>query len=59
VAFLAANIVIANAWDPRQGALAFLSYASTRPLQIESFPATLMWLASGFGLPAAEQFSFS
>ncbi|HEY7850857.1 MAG TPA: glycosyltransferase family 87 protein [Ktedonobacterales bacterium] len=43
--------------DP-SGALSEFTYASARPLQVESTPATLLWLGSIFGLPARPEFSF-
>ena len=35
------------------GALSGFNYASARPLQVESTPASLLWLGSLFGIPAA------
>lgn len=43
--------------DP-SGALSEFTYASARPLQVESTPATLLWLSSLVGLPARPEFSF-
>jgi hypothetical protein len=40
------------------GALSGFSYAGARPLQIESTPATVLWLASWFGLPAHAVYTF-
>lgn len=40
------------------GALAEFTYAGARPLQVESTPATILWLGSLFGLPAHPEFSF-
>ncbi len=40
------------------GALAFLAYAAARPVQIESLPATLVWLGTHAGIPATSVFSF-
>jgi hypothetical protein len=39
-------------------ALTGFSYASDRPLQIESTPATLLWLGTLVGIPAHPEFSF-
>jgi hypothetical protein len=40
------------------GALAEFTYAGARPLQVESTPATLLWLGSIVGIPAHPDFSF-
>jgi hypothetical protein len=40
------------------GALSEFQYASARPLQIESTPAALLWLATFIGIPAHPDFSF-
>jgi hypothetical protein len=40
------------------GALSEFTYAGARPLQVESTPATILWLGSLFGLPAHPDFSF-
>jgi hypothetical protein len=40
------------------GALTEFTYAGARPLQVESTPATLLWLGSIFGIPAHPDFSF-
>ncbi|HEX6540262.1 MAG TPA: glycosyltransferase family 87 protein [Ktedonobacterales bacterium] len=39
-------------------ALSGFTYASDRPLQIESTPATLLWLGTFVGIPAHPDFSF-
>ena len=39
-------------------ALSGFTYASDRPLQIESTPATLLWLGTIVGIPAHPEFSF-
>ncbi len=39
-------------------ALSGFGYASDRPLQIESTPATLLWVGSLFGVPAHPNYSF-
>lgn len=49
---------VAAMLDPA-GALTVFTYASARPLQVESLPATLLWLGSLFGLPAHPVFSFA
>jgi len=41
------------------GALTGFGYASDRPLQVESTPATLLWLGAIVGIPAHAVFSFS
>ncbi|MEO7000204.1 MAG: glycosyltransferase 87 family protein, partial [Ktedonobacterales bacterium] len=40
------------------GALSGFQYAGDRPLQVESTPATLLWLGTLFGIPAQPVFSF-
>ncbi|MBF6591154.1 MAG: DUF2029 domain-containing protein [Ktedonobacterales bacterium] len=40
------------------GALSGFGYAGNRPLQIESTPATLLWLGTIFGIPAHPNYSF-
>ena len=40
------------------GALTEFTYASARPLQVESTPATFLWLGTLFGIPAHPDFSF-
>lgn len=41
------------------GALSGFQYAGQRPLQIESTPATLLWLGSLVGIPAGPNYSFT
>lgn len=41
------------------GALTGFGYAGDRPLQVESTPATLLWLGAIVGVPAHAEFSFS
>lgn len=41
-----------------QGALSPLIYASARPLQVESTPGSVLWLASFAGFPALSERSF-
>jgi hypothetical protein len=43
--------------DPA-GALTNLDYAGQRPLQVESIPASLLWLSTLFGMPAHPDYSF-
>lgn len=43
--------------DP-SGALTEFSYAGARPLQVESTPATFLWLGTLVGIPAHPDFSF-
>jgi hypothetical protein len=40
------------------GAHAFLGYATDRPIQVESFPATLLWLSTFAGFAATHAYSF-
>lgn len=40
------------------GALSGFGYAGSRPLQIESMPATLLWFGRLFGLPAHDVYTF-
>ncbi len=51
------GFAVAFMLDP-SGALSEFTYASARPLQVESTPATLLWIGSIFGLPARPDFSF-
>jgi Glycosyltransferase family 87 len=39
-------------------ALSDFTYASARPLQIESTPASVLWLAHLFGVPASDVYSY-
>lgn len=61
IAFFAAAIglgfALAFMLDP-SGALTEFTYAGARPLQVESTPATLLWIGSIFGIPAHPEFSF-
>jgi len=41
------------------GALSGFSYASDRPLQVESTPASLLWLGTLVGIPAGPVYSFA
>lgn len=41
------------------GALSGFQYAGARPLQIESTPATILWLGSLVGIPAGPNYSFT
>ncbi|MDE3231622.1 MAG: hypothetical protein KGO05_17210 [Chloroflexota bacterium] len=52
------GFAVAAALDPG-GALTVFTYASARPLQVESTPATLLWLGSLVGFPARPEFSFA
>ncbi|MGH2515805.1 MAG: hypothetical protein ACRDHP_09125 [Ktedonobacterales bacterium] len=60
--FCAALVVLAFAcalsFNPN-GALSGFQYAGARPLQIESTPATLLWLGSLVGIPAGPNYSFT
>jgi len=54
---VALGFVVALVLNPA-GALSGFQYAGDRPLQVESTPATLLWLGTFFGLPAQPVFSF-
>ncbi|HEY7835411.1 MAG TPA: glycosyltransferase 87 family protein, partial [Ktedonobacterales bacterium] len=56
---LVVDLGFANAalLSPR-GALSGFSYAGARPLQIESTPASLLWVGSWFGFPAHAVYTF-
>ncbi len=41
------------------GALANLFYAGQRPLQVESTPASILWLGTLVGIPAGPEYSFT
>lgn len=41
------------------GALSNFLYASQRPLQVESTPATILWLGTLVGIPAGPDYSFT
>ncbi len=43
--------------DP-SGALSGFGYASQRPMQVESTPASILWLGTIFGIPAEPNYSF-
>ncbi len=55
---VALGFVCALALNP-SGALSGFSYASDRPLQVESTPASLLWLGTLVSLPAGPDYSFS
>jgi len=59
---LCAGIVALGFWTAfainPTGALSGFNYASARPLQIESTPATLLWLGTLLGIPAHPDYSF-
>lgn len=55
---VALGFAMALALDPR-GALSSFTYAGARPLEVESVPATLLWLGSLVGIPAQPVFSFA
>lgn len=40
------------------GAFSDFAYASQRPLQVESTPASILWLGTIFGIPAGPNYSF-
>ncbi len=43
----------------RSGAFTTFSYLGARPAQVESIPASLLWLGTLFGIPAGPTYSFS
>lgn len=49
---------VALSFDP-SGALSGFNYAGARPLQVESTPASILWLGSLFGIPAAPSYTFT
>jgi hypothetical protein len=59
---LCAGIVALGFWSALAisptGALSGFNYAGARPLQIESSPATLLWLGTLLGIPAHPDYSF-
>ena len=55
--FVALGFWAAFAINPT-GALSGFNYAGARPLQIESTPATLLWLGTLLGAPARADYSF-
>lgn len=57
VGIVAAGVVL-PALRNASGALSFLGYATARPIQVESFPATLLWLGTFVGFPATHSYSF-
>jgi hypothetical protein len=56
-AIVAATFGLAALLSPA-GALSGFTYASNRPLQIESTPASVLWLGTFFGLHARDVYSF-
>jgi hypothetical protein len=56
-AILAAGFLLPLLSNPT-GALSFLRYATNRPIQVESFPATLLWLGTFVGIPLTHSYSF-
>lgn len=56
-ALVGAAFGLAALFSP-EGAFSGFTYASNRPLQIESTPASLLWLGTFFGLPAHDVYSF-
>jgi hypothetical protein len=55
---VALGFAAALSFDP-WGALSGFSYAGARPLQVESTPASILWLGTIFGIPAAPDYSFT
>lgn len=56
LALLAAGIMLPLLCS--HGSLAALTYMNSRPMQVESFPATLLWLRMLFGVPLQVTNSF-
>jgi hypothetical protein len=57
-AVVVVGLGVAAAMDPR-GWLGFLVWNARRPLQVESVPASLLWLSGLAGLPTAPDRSFN
>lgn len=57
-AAVCAGIFAASLLASVQGALSPLNYFTYRPIQIESAPASLLWVASFFGHPICTAFQF-
>jgi hypothetical protein len=47
------------AWREPEGALSALTFAQTRLIEVESLPATLLWLGTAFGAPAYKVFTYA
>jgi Glycosyltransferase family 87 len=56
-AAVAAGFAIARVMNP-DGWLSALTYNTVRPIQVESVPATILWIGSWTGLPAWPDHSF-
>jgi Glycosyltransferase family 87 len=57
-----AGIVLAFAlvvWRDPAGALSALTFAQTRLIEVESLPATLLWIGTAFGFPAERVFTYA
>ncbi len=57
IAIVAAGFALGLAVDPARG-LGAIAYDLRRPVEVESVPATLMWLGSLFGAPIHATYSF-
>ncbi|HEV2239045.1 MAG TPA: glycosyltransferase 87 family protein [Ktedonobacterales bacterium] len=57
VGIIVVGFAVAGLLSPA-GALSGFTYAGARPLQIESTPATLLWVASWFGVPVHSVYTF-
>ncbi len=57
VAAIGLGFALALMLDP-SGTLSEFTYAGARPLQVESTPATILWLGTLVGVPAHPDFSF-
>ena len=58
-AAICAGLLLVSVLLTVQGALSPLRYFTGRPIQIESLPASIMWLASFIGFPICSDFQFS
>jgi hypothetical protein len=47
------------AWRDSQGALSALTFAQSRLIEVESIPATLLWVGTAFGYPASRVFTYA
>jgi hypothetical protein len=47
------------AWREPEGALSALTFAQSRLIEVESLPATLLWLGTAFGAPAYKVFTYA
>jgi hypothetical protein len=50
---------VAVAWREPQSALSAITFMQTRLIQVESLPATLLWLGTALGSPAFKVFTYA